>query len=54
MADPEALVGDPKRLKIVAADLGLEAFVGDRWYTFDARHNEPRIDAPGTSNTDPR
>ncbi len=20
-----------------------EAFVGDRWYTFDARHNEPRI-----------
>jgi transglutaminase-like putative cysteine protease len=21
----------------------VEAFVGDRWYTFDARHNEPRI-----------
>jgi transglutaminase-like putative cysteine protease len=20
-----------------------EAFVGDRWYTFDARHNEPRV-----------
>ena len=20
-----------------------EAFLGDRWYTFDARHNEPRI-----------
>ncbi|HBR26595.1 MAG TPA: transglutaminase, partial [Rhizobiales bacterium] len=20
-----------------------EAYLGDRWYTFDARHNEPRI-----------
>jgi transglutaminase-like putative cysteine protease len=20
-----------------------EAYIGDRWYTFDARHNEPRI-----------
>jgi transglutaminase-like putative cysteine protease len=20
-----------------------EAYIGDRWYTFDARHNKPRI-----------
>ena len=33
-----------------------EVYLGDRWYTFDARHNKPRIDrilmARGSDATD--
>src|ERR1700757_1015735 len=34
------VAGDPAPMDFSA---WFEAFVGGRWYTFDARHNQPRI-----------